>query len=226
MRLGACVALTLFCLLIFADLPASAETLKGTVEIKTRVRKVVKRHRRRPLRSNQSDRNYTDRSSSKSKVRDEARSVVISVVNGPKSKGTTPGTMQQKGRAFIPFVLPIVKGSKVEFPNDDKIYHGVYSESKSKPFELPQYANGESRALVFEKAGVVELFCHIHAHMNAYILILDNKFFAQPAKDHTYQIKDLPPGKYAVKAWHPRLGSKTQTVQIKAGSGGKLDFTL
>ena len=226
MRQGACVALILIFFLVVESLSVSAETLRGTVEIKTPIRKVVRRNRRQPLRSSQDDRSYTDRSGAKSETRDEVRSVVVSVVNAPGKKSSTPAIMRQKDRNFIPFVLPVVVGAKVEFPNDDKIYHGVYSESKARAFELPQYANGESRSLVFEKPGVVELFCHIHAHMNAFILVLENGFFAQPGPDHTYSIKDLPPGKYTVKAWHPRLGSKVASIEVKAGQGASLNFTF
>ena len=62
--------------------------------------------------------------------------------------------------------------------------------------------------------------------MNAFIVILENGFFAQPGSDHAYTIKELPPGKYTVKAWHPRLGSKLETVEIKAGQSASLDFTF
>ena len=226
MRQGACVALSLILFVLLEPSAVSAETLRGKVEIKTPIRKVVRRNRRQPLRSNQDDRSYTDRSGSKSESRDEVRSVVVSVVNAPAKKSSVPAIMRQKDRSFIPFVLPVVVGTKVEFPNDDKIYHGVYSESKARAFELPQYANGESRSLVFEKPGVVELFCHIHAHMNAFIVILENGFFAQPGSDHAYAIKELPPGRYTVKAWHPRLGSKVEMVEVKAGQDASLDFTF
>lgn len=203
-----------------------AETLTGKVSIKTPIRKRVKARKSRPLRQAGDKRRYADKSKSLEKQRDEVRSVVVWVLDAPTRKKQTPATMLQQDRTFIPFVLPVTVGSEVRFPNNDKIYHGVYSESKAKPFELPQYADGESRSITFEKPGVIELFCHIHAHMNAYILVLENSYFTQPDEQHRYQIPELPPGKYRVKAWHPKLGSKIESVTIEKGRDSVLDFVL
>jgi plastocyanin len=226
MRFSVGVALA-FVFLFSATGSAKAETLSGKVEVKTVVNKVKKR---RPSREDQDPYGYDDDNTSRrkprEKPRDEACAVVVSVINAPKGKARPGGRMQQLNQTFIPFVLPVVVGSKVNFPNDDTIYHGVYSESEARPFELPQYAKGESRSLAFDKPGVVEIFCHIHAHMNAYIVVLETSFYAQPGEDHVYQITDLPPGKYQVKAWHPRLGGKVQMVEIKSGQPATLDFTL
>jgi plastocyanin len=207
-------------------LPLSAETITGKVEITSRPRKVSQAHKGRVLRTSRDKRDYPDQTSRKTADRDEAQSVVISVLNPPAKSAKKGGVMRQKDKAFHPYVLAVVAGSTVEFPNDDTIYHGVYSESKVQAFELPQYANGESRSITFKTPGVVELFCHIHAHMNAYIVVLENSFFDQPDQTHAYQIDGLTPGKYKVKAWHPRLGSKIQTVEVKAGQKASLDFSL
>lgn len=222
-----CLSIFLTTLFVaFLGPSVKAETLTGKVEITSPVRKAVRGRTRKPLRTGRDKREYRNRSKARGKSRDEVRSVVVAVLDLPKGKSKSPGVMKQIDQTFVPFVLPVVVGSRVEFPNDDKIYHGVYSESEAKPFELPQYANGESRGLTFSKPGVVELFCHIHAHMNAYILVLGNEFFSQPEENHTYKITDLPPGKYRVKAWHPRLGTEVKTVEIKAGHSANLDFTL
>jgi len=225
MKQGACALLALFCL-ITSTQTAGAEVLSGTVKISSAVRKVSRVHRRSPLRAQSEKRDYASRGETSKEDRDEVRSVVISIQNAPKSDKKIGGRMLQKNKTFVPFVLPVTAGSKVDFPNNDKIYHGVYSESKAKSFELPQYADGESRSVKFETPGVVELFCHIHAHMNAYIVVLDTPYFAQPDEKHNFKIENLPPGKYTVKAWHPRLGTKVHQVGVKKGSGGRLDLEL
>ena len=223
MRLCACAT---FVLILLCCLTGGAESIVGKVEVKTKPRKVVRAHQGQVLRTSQSKRDYPDEASRPAQVRDEALAVVLSVENPPKKGAARGGTMRQKNKMFDPYVLPVTVGAEVKFPNDDTIYHGVYSDSDARPFELPQYANGESRSVTFHKPGVVELFCHIHAHMNAYIVVLASSYFAQPDKTHEYRIDNLPPGKYRVRAWHPRLGSKVQTVELKAGQKTVANFTL
>lgn len=222
MRQCACAVLLLF---LFGGFPVAAESLVGKVEVKSKPRKVTRTQKSRVLRTSRDKRDYPDETNVKAQARDEAQSVLISVLNPPSKGKLKGGVMRQKDKVFHPYVLPVVVGAEVKFPNDDNIYHGVYSESDAQPFELPQYANGESRSVTFKKPGVIELFCHIHAHMNAYIVVLENSFFAQPDSNHSYRIDGLPPGKYQVKAWHPRLGSQVQVVEIKKG-GGTANFTL
>jgi plastocyanin len=217
---------TVFMLIFIASLPVVAETLTGKVEITSKLPKVSSARKTRVSRNSYDDEDYPERRTRKPKTRDEVQSVVISVLDLSDKGAKKGGTMRQKGKVFHPYVLPVVVGSDVDFPNDDKIYHGVYSESKAQAFELPQYANGESRSITFQNQGVVELYCHIHAHMNAYIVVLGNSFFDMPDKSHEYAIDGLPPGKYKVKAWHPRLGSKLQIVEVKAGQKTTADFSL
>lgn len=223
MRQCACATLALF-LLCF--LPGGAESIVGKVDVKSKPRKAVRANQGRVLRTAPSKRDYPDETTRPADARDEALAVVLSVENPPKKGAPRGGVMRQKNKMFVPYVLPVTAGSEVKFPNDDNIYHGVYSDSDAKPFELPQYANGESRSVTFTKPGVVELFCHIHAHMNAYIVVLTSSYFAQPDKNHAYSIDNLPPGKYKVRAWHPRLGSKVQMVEVKKGQKATADFTL
>jgi plastocyanin len=222
MKLWACAVTILISLASWTG----AETIEGKVEVESTARRVTRAPQSRALRKPDSKRDYPDRPSVSVKPASEESSVVVWVVN-PPNKGKAPtAVMRQRDKMFVPYVLPVVAGTKVEFPNDDSIYHGVYSESGARPFELPQYANGESRSVTFDKPGVVELFCHIHAHMNAFIVVLESGYFDMPNENHRFSIAGLPPGSYKVKAWHPRLGSKVQAVEVKAGSKATVDFKL
>ena len=91
--------------------------------------------------------------------------------------GPTKRRFSQRNRAFRPRVLPVVKGTAVEFPNDDTIFHNVFSLSRTLPFDLDIYPPGESKEVVFSSTGWVKVYCNIHPNMIGHILVLDNSFF-------------------------------------------------
>jgi plastocyanin len=146
--------------------------------------------------------------------------VVVYLEAAPRGAGGSGGsepTMRQRDERFVPHVLPIVAGTAVAFPNDDPIYHNVFSLSRAKSFDLGRFARGESRTIVFPRAGLVQVFCHIHADMSAYILVLDNRFFAKPDSSGHFAIDGIPPGEYRLVAWHERIHPISQPVRVVAG---------
>src|SRR5580693_6530621 len=62
---------------------------------------------------------------------DEMRDFVV-YIKGPM-EGAKPTRaveqIRQKNASFVPHVLPIMVGTSVEFPNDDSIFHNVFSKS-------------------------------------------------------------------------------------------------
>jgi len=141
--------------------------------------------------------------------------------------------MDQRNLTFIPHVLPILVGSTVEFPNNDKVDHNVFSLSRTRKFNLGSYSPGESKTVLFDRPGIVELRCDVHAEMLAYILVMKNPFFAVTDDQGRFEIphkkylqahgvkgiEALPPGKYSVKTWHEKLRSKKMIVTVGEGSG-------
>lgn len=204
--------------------PTLAGTVEGTIVLKSPLKKKAIGRRTRagygkPVQGYQQDQAAA--------ASDEARNVLVFLV-GVKGKGEgkfPPPRMEQKGRQFRPYVLPVLVGTTVEFPNQDIIYHGVYSDSSAKKFELPEYPKGESRSVTFDKPGVVELFCAIHTHMNAYVVVLENGYFAVPDAQHRFSITGVPPGRYVLKTWHPRLESRSQVVELK-GDRTEVELSL
>jgi plastocyanin len=116
-----------------------------------------------------------------------------------------PVAIVQKDQEFIPYVTPIVVGTRVVFPNKDNVQHHVYSVSPAKKFEIPLYTGETTAPIVFDRAGPVVLGCNIHDWMVAYILVLDTPYFAKTGADGTAEITSLPPGRYHLGVWHPRL---------------------
>jgi plastocyanin len=134
--------------------------------------------------------------------------------------------MDQRNETFVPHVLAIMTGTTVDFPNSDAFYHNVFSLSKVGRFDLGRYAAGRSKSVRFDKPGIVRVFCDIHSHMNAYILVFSHPFFAVTRADGRYAIEDVPAGTYNVIAWNEGTASEPLSVTVPEGGVAELDFTL
>lgn len=133
--------------------------------------------------------------------------------------------MPQQGFQFTQSVLPVQKGSYVEFPNKDVDYHNVFSYSKTKRFDLGRYRKDEKPAAVqFDTPGLVKLYCEIHEHMRANILVLDTPHFVTTTPEGTFKLENLPAGSYVLKAWVDDKDVRSQTVELKAGETLKVEF--
>ena len=134
--------------------------------------------------------------------------------------------MDQRNETFVPHVLAITAGTVVDFPNSDRFYHNVFSLSKAARFDLGRYAVGKSKSVRFNQPGIVRVFCEIHSHMNAFVLVFGHPFFATTDSDDRYRINNVPPGTYNVIAWNEGTASDPKAVTITAGTVAELDFAL
>lgn len=141
------------------------------------------------------------------------------------ANATVSAKVVQEHFQFLPAVLPVRIGTVVEFPNLDDSYHNVFSYSKPKRFDLGRYRKDEKpAAVVFDKAGVVKLYCEIHPHMRATILVLDTPYFTKTDTNGNFRLEHLPAGKFTLKAW---LDEKTQlerAVDLSDGATLRVDF--
>ena len=158
----------------------------------------------------------------------ELANVVVFVKNAPKPAALTPmrATILQQNETFLPRVVAITTGSRVDFPNGDPFFHDVFSLSRSGPFDLGSYPKGKSKSEQFRHAGLIKVYCHLHSHMTASIMVFDHPYFAIPAGDGAFAIDDVPAGAFTVSAWHERIGESTQDVTIDAGRTSTLHFAL
>ena len=144
-------------------------------------------------------------------------------------RGTLPTStaeLRQEHETFIPHVLAVTKGSAVDFPNDDPIFHNVFSLSSAATFDLRRYPRGQSRSQTFAKAGIVKVYCNIHSHMSATILVMDNPYFTIPALDGTFAIANVPPGEYTLIGWHERVGERRASVRVERGKTATVNLSL
>jgi plastocyanin len=158
----------------------------------------------------------------------EIANVVVFLRDVPRQGDlpVTTATIMQKDEAFVPRVVAITRGSTVDFPNFDPFFHNVFSLSRGFSFDLGRYPNGATRSRRFTSAGLVKVYCHIHSHMTASILIFDHPYFKIPAADGTFAIDDVPAGTHEIVAWHERIGDSADSVRVEAGRTARIEFAL
>ncbi len=134
--------------------------------------------------------------------------------------------LDQRGERFVPHVLAIRAGTTVDFPNNDRTYHNVFSLSKARRFDLGRYSAGESRAVRFDRPGIVRVFCDIHSHMNAFILVFSHPYFAVTDADGRFDLGRVPPGEYRLAIWHEGTVRETRTVRVRPAATTAVEVDL
>jgi plastocyanin len=214
-----CLALAL--LLTTATSPAQPRL--GTIRGRVEVRRVVIPPERRP--------NPADLGTPPPREIPDLRRAVVYLETAPapalESREPVRAQMDQRNETFLPHVLTIDQGTLVDFPNNDTTYHNVFSLSKTRKFDLGRYARGKSKSIRFDRAGVVRIFCDIHSHMSAFVLVFSHPYYAKAEVDGRYRIDSVPPGTYTVAAWHEGEVRETKTVTVPAQGGDvDLDFVV
>jgi plastocyanin len=143
----------------------------------------------------------------------------------PVPKGTR-ATMAQKDKTFLPHVLAVSVGAVVDFPNFDPIFHNAFSNYDGELFDVGLYRPGQSRSVHFTSAGVVRVFCNIHASMSAVIAVLPTPYFDTSRRDGSFEIKNVPPGEYRLRVFHERATIQTLNALSRKISVGTEPITL
>ncbi len=138
-----------------------------------------------------------------------------------------PLEMDQKDMTFIPHVLPILVGTTVKFLNSDPVLHNIFSpDAVADKMNLGSWPKGQTREFTFKKPGVAALLCNVHPEMSAYVVVVETPYFAVSAKDGSYTIKNVPPGKYTLKIWHEKLKGKPVEVTVPETGSVTADFLI
>jgi plastocyanin len=125
-----------------------------------------------------------------------------------------PVRMDQKGSKFLPTILPVLKGTTIEYLNSDPTIHNVYSPDGEK-FDLGNWGEGDSKKHTFDKEGAYTHLCKLHPTMMAHVIVLQNPFFAVVSKDGKFKIKGVPAGKHKLAVWNQRR--KADILEIDTG---------
>jgi plastocyanin len=152
----------------------------------------------------------------------------IAWLTTPAPVASPPASAQigTEKKEFSPHVLVIPLGSAVSFPNHDPFNHNVFSLSVEAPFDLGLYSRGQARPVTFPRAGIVRVYCNVHAQMSAIIVVRDNPYFTQPSSDGSFRITGVPPGRYVLHVWHERAAEISREVDVPAAGIGNLNLEL
>ena len=160
----------------------------------------------------------------------DLRRGVVYLESAPRSAfdERDPGhaAMDQRNETFVPHVLAVMVGTIVEFPNSDLIYHNVFSLSRAKRFDLGRYAAGKSKGVLMDRTGVVRVFCDIHSHMNAFILVFNHPFFDVTDVDGRFELPSLPAGNYTVVGWYEGEARITRPVVVPPSGWAEIDLVV
>jgi plastocyanin len=156
----------------------------------------------------------------------ELQNVVIFLRNGSGAAPPMRVTVRQSEEVFVPHVVAVTAGSTVDFPNDDLVFHNVFSLSRAATFDLGRYPKGASKAATFSRPGIVKVYCHLHAHMSALVRVFDHPNFTVVGPDGGFELDGVEPGVQEISAWHERAGEVTRRVVVEAGGTHEVTFSL
>jgi plastocyanin len=175
-------------LCVVLALPLAAATVSGTVELRDSREPAVRKGR-------------------------DYSGVVVSLepANGllKTANQTHHAQMVQKNKTFTPHILAVIVGTTVDFPNYDPIFHNAFSTYDGQLFDVGLYPPGSTRGVRFSRAGVVRVFCNIHANMSAVIVALNTPYFDKTRADGHFEIPNVPPGDYILHVFHERATAAT-----------------
>ena len=161
-----------------------------------------------------------------------AANIAVYVDTIPDKKFDAPSqhvVVDQKKMEFIPRVVVVLQGTTVDFTNSDPVGHNVYwpsiSGNKKLTHNLGTWPKGEKKSFQFNDPGVASLLCNVHPEMSGYVVVVTTPYFAVTDKDGNYEIKNVPAGKYTLKAWSEDGKPVTQAVEVSA-SGATADLTV
>jgi plastocyanin len=169
-------------------------------------------------------RSATGRDRPENAVNEFGKTIVI--LEGGKTPPLRPQTItiEQRNGRFDPDLVVLPIGSSVQFPNFDPIFHNVFSLSRAQAFDLGFYPKDKSRTVKFTRAGIVQVYCHIHANMYAAVVVTSSPWFAKPGANGAVSFVEVPPGRYKVIAWHKVAG--VHQTELVVPESGPVDVTI
>ena len=162
------------------------------------------------------------------KPRTDASNAVVWIEGAPRTgSGPAKADMRQASKRFQPKVVAVEKNGTVEFPNDDPVYHNVFSVSGANRFDLGLYRSGASKSKEFDESGLVRVYCNIHPQMVGFVMVVDSDFFAVTGPDGKFRFDDVPAGTWTLKAWHEEAATTaSETIRVTAGPEGPVAIRL
>lgn len=132
---------------------------------------------------------------------------------GAASAVPPTAAIDQRDLAFVPYVQVARPGGAAVFRNSDHTRHHVYSFSPAATFEMVLGPGERSSRVPLQEEGVVAVGCNIHDQMIAWLYVSDAPWLARTGEGGQVRFRDVPPGDYRVRVWHPRLDARGDAVE-------------
>jgi plastocyanin len=145
-------------------------------------------------------------------------------------KNTTPAKFGQVGCVYVPHVQPVQAGQPLHVSTSDDLSHNVHWMSKKNGDKnISQNTAGMIDTTSFktkrQEIGTARFQCDVHGWMKSYVPIFMHPLFVVTGDDGSFSLpKKLPAGKYSLTAWHEKLGTQTQVIEVKDGESKTVDF--
>ena len=149
-------------------------------------------------------------------------------LTGDQAPAGTPATVEiaTEDKQFVPRLIVVPRGSTVAFPNHDPFNHNVFSVSPEGPFDLGLYGRGTAKSVRFDRAGVIKVYCNVHASMRGLVVVQETSLYAQPGADGSFRLDRVPPGDYMLHAWHERAPEVTNPLKVTESAMAPVPVTL
>ena len=149
-------------------------------------------------------------------------------IEGPRGAtgSAAPLRMAQESKRFVPRVLIVPRHGTVEFPNDDPVFHNVFSVSGANRFDLGLYRSGASKSRTFAEPGLVRVYCNIHPQMVGFLMVVDSGFGAITGKDGVFHFEGVPAGSWTIKAWHEEGSETSIPLSVPLSPSSPLTLTI
>jgi plastocyanin len=157
--------------------------------------------------------------------KEPATGAVVWIPGVPAAR-TAPPAMTSAQKRFTPHVLAVAQGTVVSFPNQDRVFHNVFSRSAGSEFDLGLYRNGDSRSVRFSKPGLVRVYCNIHPDMAGYVRVLEDGVFTTTDDQGAFRLPGIAPGRRTAQVWDERGGEKQFPVDLEPGKSRTLNVVL
>ena len=157
-------------------------------------------------------------------ARSDASNAIV-WIEGPR-RGSAGGSLKmvQESKRFVPRVLIVPRNGTVEFPNNDPVFHNVFSVSGGNRFDLGLYRSGATKSRSFAEPGLVRVYCNIHPQMVGFLMVVDSDFAAVTDRSGAFRFEGVPAGSWTLRAWHEE-GAET-SVPLLVPLAGDAPLTV